>query len=87
MIRLDAETSPGVIAAAYAFVGDTDEAFAWLDRAVQAKDPTAASIYENSPEVVATLRKDPRFVAFSRKVGLPDPATVPATWAKHEGKP
>ncbi len=87
MIRLDAETTPGLIAAAYAFTGDADQAFAWLDRAVKAKDPTAASIYENLPEVVATLRKDPRFVAFSKKVGLPDPATVPATWAKQEGKP
>jgi TolB-like protein/Tfp pilus assembly protein PilF len=76
MIRLDAQTSPGLIAVAYAFEGDSDQAFAWLDRAVQAKDPTAASIYENPPEVIATLRKDPRFAAFLKKVGLPAPGSA-----------
>ncbi|HEX7368850.1 MAG TPA: tetratricopeptide repeat protein [Rhodanobacteraceae bacterium] len=80
---------PGLIAGAYAFEGNADQAFAWLDRAVQERDPTAASIYENLPELVTNLRKDPRFTVFCRKVGLPTPdeidaqlavpATLPAT--------
>ena len=69
---------PGLIAGTYAFEGNADQAFAWLDRAVQERDPTAASIYENSPELVANLRKDPRFAAFCRKAGLPTPDEIDA---------
>jgi tetratricopeptide (TPR) repeat protein len=71
MVRLDGNTSPGLVAETYAFEGNADQAFAWLDRAVQAKDPSAMSLTETAPEVVANLRKDPRFVAFCKKVGLP----------------
>jgi len=63
----------------YAFEGNADQAFPWLERALQARDPTVASIYETPPEMIATLRRDPRFVAFSSKAGLPAPAEVPAT--------
>jgi adenylate cyclase len=79
LIRLDAENSSGLIGEAYAFEGNADKAFEWLERALRAKDPTVASIYESPPELIDTLRRDPRFVDFSRRAGLPDPNTVPAT--------
>ena len=76
LIRLDGANAPGLIAEVHAFEGNPDEAFVWLDRAMLAKDPSAASIYETPPEVIATLRKDPRFAAFCRKLGLPAPAGI-----------
>ena len=76
LIRLDGANAPGLIAEVHAFEGNLDEAFVWLDRAMLAKDPSAASIYETPPEVIATLRKDPRFAAFCRKLGLPAPAGI-----------
>ncbi|MFL6591246.1 MAG: tetratricopeptide repeat protein [Luteimonas sp.] len=77
-IRLDADNSPGLIATSYAFQGNADQAFLWLDRALQVRDPTAAAIYETPPQVIATLRGDTRFAGFSKRAGLPAPAH-PAT--------
>jgi TolB-like protein/Flp pilus assembly protein TadD len=77
MIRGVGKIAPGLIAEVYAYRGDLDQAFAWLDRAVQARDPTAATIYE-APMDLAALRADPRFAEFCRKAGLPTPAEVAA---------
>jgi tetratricopeptide (TPR) repeat protein len=76
LIRLDGDNAPGLVADVHAFEGNVDEAFVWLDRAVLAKDPSAASIYETPPEVVAALHKDPRFAAFRAKLGLSAPAGI-----------
>ena len=87
MIRLDGTTSPGLVAAVYAFEGNADQACAWLDRALQAKDPSAVSIYETTPEIIATLRKDPRFAAFRKKVGMSTPGEVAAHGAASAALP
>jgi len=76
MIRLDGQTAPGLVAEVFAFEQNADQAFVWLDRAAQANDSVAASVYE-APDIFRRLGKDPRFTAFTRKVGLPDPASVP----------
>ena len=77
MIRGNGKIAPGLIAEVYAYEGDLDQAFAWLDRAVQARDPTAATLYE-APMDLTALHEDPRFAVFCRKVGLPTPAEVAA---------
>ena len=77
MIRGVGKVAPGLIAEVYAYEDNLDQAFAWLDRAVQARDPTAASIYE-APMDLKALHADPRFAAFCRKIGLPTSAEVAA---------
>ncbi len=77
MIRNEGKVAPGLIAEVYAYEGDLDQAFAWLDHAVHARDPTAATLYE-APMDLTTLHADPRFAAFCRKVGLPTPDEVAA---------
>jgi tetratricopeptide (TPR) repeat protein len=77
MIRGAGRIAPGLIAEVYAYEGDLDQAFAWLDRAMQARDPTAVTIYE-APMDLTALHADPRFAEFCRKIGLPTPAEVAA---------
>ena len=59
------------IAAVYAFRGDADKTFEWLDRAYEKHDPGAMAIIDNP--FTRELRSDPRFAAFCKKVGLPSP--------------
>ncbi len=75
MVRLDADFGPGYIADVYAYLGDADQAFAWLERAWQSRDTYIATLYED-PILFPKLRNDPRFAAFCRKVGLPPPDQV-----------
>ena len=86
MLREAGKVAPGLIAEVYAYEGDLDRAFAWLDRAVQARDPTAAALYE-APMDLAALHGDPRFVDFCRKVGLPMPAEAAAHRAASSSAP
>ncbi|MES2047938.1 MAG: tetratricopeptide repeat protein [Pseudomonadota bacterium] len=54
----------------YAWRGEADKAFAWLDRALKQKDTDLAYIkYE---PLLAPIRKDPRFAVMVKKIGLPD---------------
>lgn len=57
------------IATVYAFRGDADKTFEWLDRAYQQQDPGVMAINDNP--FTRELRADPRFIAFRKKVGLP----------------
>ena len=59
------------IAAVYAFRGDADKTFEWLDRAYEKRDPGVMAIIDNP--FTRELRSDPRFAAFCKKVGLPSP--------------
>ena len=59
------------IAAVYAFRGDADKTFEWLDRAYEKHDPGVMAIIDNP--FTRELRSDPRFAAFCKKVGLPLP--------------
>jgi TolB-like protein/tetratricopeptide (TPR) repeat protein len=78
MVRLDADVSPTNLAEYYAYRGDADKAFVWLDHALQLRDPGVTSLYED-PIIFPALHNDPRFAALCRNVGLPVPAQVSAT--------
>jgi hypothetical protein len=57
-------------------------------RAFRVRDFGAATIYE-SPDIISALRDDPRLAAFMKKLGLPDPSSVPNQWVtppKQEAK-
>ena len=56
------------IATVYAFRGDADKTFEWLDRAYEKQDPGVMAIIDNP--FTQDLRSDPRFAAFCKKVGL-----------------
>lgn len=59
------------IATVYAFRGDADKTFEWLDRADKQHDPGVMAMLDNP--FMRGLRSDPRFAAFCQKVGLPPP--------------
>ncbi len=58
------------IALAHAFRGDTDAAFAWLERAVAARDGDLVGLRVDP--FFARLRGDPRFAALLRRMNLPE---------------
>jgi len=58
-----------VIATVYGYRGAADEAFAWLDRALAARDATLTSI--KADPLFKMLRTDPRYAALLQRVGLP----------------
>ncbi len=57
------------IAEVYAYRGETDEAFEWLDRAFQQRDGGLAQL--KGDPVLQSLRNDPRWPVFLKKMGLP----------------
>jgi len=58
-----------LIAAAYAWRGDVDQAFKWLDTAYEQRDGGLTSVLLNP--LLASLKSDPRWPAFLDKMGLP----------------
>lgn len=60
--------SPHWLAAAYAGLGETDEAFAWLDKAFERR--FGALIYLKVNPIWDNLRSDPRFADRLQRVGL-----------------
>ena len=71
MLKSEADHHPFYIAKIYAFRGETGEAFKWLDRAYAQKDPTLFFHILGDP-IMKSLKVDPRYKAFLRKVNLPD---------------
>ncbi|MGO9948153.1 MAG: tetratricopeptide repeat protein [Steroidobacteraceae bacterium] len=61
---------PYLIAQVYAFRGESDEAFTWLDRAYAQKDPSLVLV--KSQPMFSKLEGDARYKAFLRKMNLPD---------------
>ena len=57
------------IATLYARLGQKEEAFAWLEKAYQARDYRLTQL--NVRNDLDSLRSDPRFTELVRKVGLP----------------
>lgn len=55
------------IAGDYAFCGDADEAFEWLDRAVRSNDPGLGEIVPD--DLFNKIRSDPRWLPFLRRLG------------------
>ena len=62
--------SPWHIATAYAGFGETDEAFAWLERGYRERDPLM--ILSRVHFVFDRLRSDPRFDDLLRRIGFPE---------------
>ena len=62
------------IALAYAYMGDADNAFAWLERADLERDPGLIEI--NAEILLRNIQGDPRWQAFLQKMGLADAATA-----------
>jgi Flp pilus assembly protein TadD len=58
------------IATLHASLGDTDEAFRWLDIAIQ--DGATGLVFLRVHPRLDSIRSDPRFAALVRKVGLAD---------------
>ena len=54
-----------------AYLGNTDEAFAWLEKSIEGGDPGALSVSRFSPEL-DSLRQDPRWEALMARIGLSD---------------
>jgi tetratricopeptide (TPR) repeat protein len=58
------------VAAGYARLGMADEAFKWLDRALQERDGGVLEL--RAGPLFQPLRKDPRYAPLLRRIGLSD---------------
>jgi TolB-like protein len=71
----DASTPEGALpmgpAMVYAYRGQTDQAFAWLEAAYVKRDPDILLWLRNCP-VTASLRSDPRYKTYLSKLNLPE---------------
>jgi len=74
LIDNDAQAATFQIAEVYAFRGEPDHAFEWLERAYHQPDPGVSEILA-SP-FMSRLAKDPRYAAFLKRIGLPSPAAT-----------
>ena len=70
LIAKHQEESAYQVAMVYAARGETDLAFAWLERAYVQRD---AGLSEMKPDpLLRSLHADPRWDGFLRKMGFPD---------------
>jgi TolB-like protein/tetratricopeptide (TPR) repeat protein len=69
LIAKYADNVPAQIAELYAWRGENDKAFEWLERAYVVRDPALIAI--RADPILAPLRSDPRFAAMLKKLGLP----------------
>ncbi|HEY8231001.1 MAG TPA: tetratricopeptide repeat protein [Rhodanobacteraceae bacterium] len=67
LIAKDAKESPYNIAYDYAFCGEADQAFVWLDKAVAYLDPGLSGIVTDP--LFDKIKHDPRWLPFLRKIG------------------
>src|SRR5207302_5343238 len=70
LTKNDAETAAYQIAEVYAYRGDKDKAFEWLERARRQRDPGLGNLRRDP--LVENLHSDPRWNAFLRTMGLAD---------------
>jgi TolB-like protein/Flp pilus assembly protein TadD len=70
VVQEHAQDDAWEIADAYAYRGELDQAFAWLDRAYSQKD-TGLFLIKSDP-FFKNLNGDPRYKAFLRKMKLPE---------------
>lgn len=69
LIQKHADDSGLQIAQAYAFRGETDQAFKWLERAYKQRDGALVTVKEDP--LLKSLHADPRYSAFLQKMRLP----------------
>jgi TolB-like protein/class 3 adenylate cyclase/tetratricopeptide (TPR) repeat protein len=70
LINNNAETAAYQIAEAYAYRGDKDKAFEWLERARRQRDPGLGDVRKDP--LLENLYNDPRWNIFLRTMGLTD---------------
>jgi TolB-like protein/DNA-binding winged helix-turn-helix (wHTH) protein/Flp pilus assembly protein TadD len=63
-------SSPFMVALVYVGLGETDRAFEWLEKAIDARSWESPMLKANP--VFDSIRSDPRFPALLERVGLPD---------------
>jgi TolB-like protein/class 3 adenylate cyclase/tetratricopeptide (TPR) repeat protein len=68
LIEVGSSGAPFQIAGAYAYRGDADNAFAWLERAYAQRDPGLAAA--RSALFLRKIEADPRWQPFLQKLGL-----------------
>jgi adenylate cyclase len=68
LIKNEAELAAYQIAQAYAYRGDKDKAFEWLERARRQRDPGLGDLLKDP--LLENLRNDARWNAFLHKMGL-----------------
>jgi len=86
LIGKDAEDAPYNIAYDYAYCGESDQAFEWLDKAVQYQDPGLGEIMGEN--LFEKIHADPRWLPFLRKIGkapdqlakIPFEVRLPKAW-------
>lgn len=71
LVRLDSGLWPYAIALAYAYRGEADQAFRWMDKAYELRDDEFIFTVRSHP-MLKRLRGDPRYKALLRKMNLPD---------------
>jgi TolB-like protein/DNA-binding winged helix-turn-helix (wHTH) protein len=71
LITKHGENSPYAIAGVYAWRGERDKAFEWLDRAYTRRDSDIGAIKRDP--LLAGLRGDPKYRALLKRLNLPDP--------------
>jgi TolB-like protein/DNA-binding winged helix-turn-helix (wHTH) protein/Flp pilus assembly protein TadD len=64
-----------LIASIYGYMGDRDQAFAWLEKAYEARD----NVDTLRDPIYDPIRSDPRFEDLVRRVGLPPLESVPTS--------
>ena len=69
LIAKGGQTSAYMVASVYAWRGEQDRAFEWLDRAYVQHDTQIARL--KTDPLVAKLRGDPRYAAMLKKLNLP----------------
>lgn len=70
LIKKYAGVSAYQVAEAYAFRGEDEKAFDWLDRAYRQRDSGMGKL--NTDPLLANIRGDPRYAAMLRKLKLPE---------------
>jgi serine/threonine-protein kinase len=70
LVEGSADTAAYQIAEVYAYRGENDRAFEWLERARRQRDPGLGTL--RSDPFLANLQGDPRWIAFVRTMGLAD---------------
>jgi len=69
LLRDNARDSACQIAEAYAWRGDADRAYAWLERAADQRD--VGIFWVRTDPLLGKIREDPRWKPFLRRVNLP----------------
>ena len=70
LVLSSGDVSPYYIALAYVGLGENDNAFKWLDKALQERAGPFNEL--NAEPMFDPLRVDPRFASLLRRMGLPD---------------